>query len=121
MGRKFAKNRMMFLFYINFSIGSRGDIVFPADSSQKIGKPGPHRIAIKLSQERSMVEANPGAFSVVNIILKGRFGWSRPPIGWVVQLYEEFVVGKKSFGNGIRFVDHKVFEVLFLTVMAKPI
>src|SRR5260221_5184711 len=50
VGGKSCEDRMIFLFYVNFPIRARCDIIFKTDAAKKIREPWPHRIAIKFAK-----------------------------------------------------------------------
>ena len=92
MRRQVAEDGMLSVFNINFAVNLCCHIVFPADASEEIREPGPHRVAVKFSQQGGMVKSDPRAFAIIDIVFKDRFGLIRPAIERIVELNEQFVL-----------------------------
>ena len=87
--------------------GERRNVRLEADAAHKIGEPRPHRIAVELAQQRSVMEADPASPALINVVLKGRRSGRRPGVWRIVQLNEQLVMGEE------RAVDLRgVFDVI---------
>src|SRR5436305_1859928 len=82
-----------------------GNIILPAYASHESGEPGPDGIAVELSQQRGMMEADPAASAFSNVMLKCGGGPGRPAIGGKVQLNKEGVLRKGTIVDGIGIID----------------
>lgn len=79
-------NRMTSIFYNDFSIGFFRNIVLESYATKKIAEPLPHPVAIKLTQQRSVMKANPTDRPFVNTLLELFCRYITPRIWRIVQL-----------------------------------
>ena len=104
---------MIRVFDVDLARGERADVVFPDDAAEKIIVPGPDVIAVKIAQQRSVMQPDssrlvPRLSVLLESIRRGR----APAVRRIVQLQEQLIMRKiviVDVGGVLDVVEREVF------------
>jgi hypothetical protein len=111
---------MVRVFHVNRAGSEGSNVVLKLDSTHKVREPRPEAEAVEVSQQSSVMEADPAAASLVDVTLKCRHRCRRPVVGRIVQLDEELIVGEEGFIDGVRVLDVVDREEVTHSFLSQP-
>ena len=119
--RHILHHGMLAVLHLHRAVRLVGDVVLVAYLTHEVREPFPHRIAVKLAQQRSVVEADEPSPAAVDIFLHVALCSLAPCVGRMVELQHQPILPDLTLRNLLSRLQHGQLQVQPFLLFVEPL